>query len=202
MNKNRLKYKKYIFIAGGILFLSCALFLTSFNIYRDRMANKSAINALNYLLNQKEIIKGNNFIKNQIMYSKRNMPTIEFEGNRYIGIIEIPSIELVLPIMEELDDTKLKQTACRYKGSVYQDNMIIAGHDYRSQFGKLKKIKVGDSVKFIDVKGNIFLYSVERIEKLIDTDIKKMVTGDWDLTLFTCIYNGSNRYTIRCIRTN
>ena len=33
------------------------------------------------------------------------------------------------------------------------------------------------------------------------TAIEEMVTGDWDLTLFTCTLSGQTRFTVRCIRS-
>ena len=66
------------------------------------------------------------------------MPTIEVDGNFYIGVLEIPDQELSLPIISEWNDTRLKQATCRFKGSVYLNNLIIAGHNYKKHFGGLK----------------------------------------------------------------
>lgn len=39
---------------------------------------------------------------------------------------------------------------------------------------------------------------VEEIEILNADDIKRMIESDWELSLYTCTYNGKQRVTIRC----
>ena len=53
---------------------------------------------------------------------------------------------------------------------------------------------------FTDAAGNIFSYSVKETEVLAPTDIEGMVSGDWDLTMFTCTIGGKSRVTVRCER--
>ena len=36
---------------------------------------------------------------------------------------------------------------------------------------------------------------------LPETAVEEMRAGEWDLTLFTCTYDGRARVTVRCIRT-
>ena len=38
-------------------------------------------------------------------------------------------------------------------------------------------------------------------ETLPETAVEEMRAGEWDLTLFTCTYDGRARVTVRCIRT-
>ena len=40
-----------------------------------------------------------------------------------------------------------------------------------------------------------------RVETLPETAVEEMRAGEWDLTLFTCTYDGRARVTVRCIRT-
>ena len=39
------------------------------------------------------------------------------------------------------------------------------------------------------------------LETLPETAVEEMRAGEWDLTLFTCTYDGRARVTVRCIRT-
>ena len=127
------------------------------------------------------------------------MPTVEIDGYRYIGTLEIPSVDLKLPVMQTWDADRLKVAPCRYAGSVYQDNMVIAAHNYASHFGKLFSIETGDEVFFTDADGNRFAYRVLDIEIVDPYDIDEMTSATgWDLTLFTCTYGGQTRYTVRC----
>ena len=126
------------------------------------------------------------------------MPEKEIEGDSYIGVLSIPDLSLELPVMSQWNYANLKKALCRYRGSVYLNNMVIAAHNYRSHFGKLHKLEPGNRVLFTDMDGNEFVYEVDRIETLGKYQIEEMEAGDWDLTLFTCTVGGENRVTIRC----
>ena len=78
--------------------------------------------------------------------------------------------------------------------------MIIAAHNYRTHFGHLKELGTGDEVRFTDMEGNVFRYTVAELETLGKYDVDDMKSGDWDLTLFTCTYGGQSRVTVRCQR--
>ncbi len=89
---------------------------------------------------------------------------------------------------------------CRYSGSVYLDNMVIAAHNYTHQFGLLQNLFGGEAVIFTDVDGNVFAYEVSQVETLASTDVQEIIDSSWDLTLFTCTLSGTNRITVRCSR--
>ena len=134
------------------------------------------------------------YVKNPEM----EMPTVEVNGQECVGMIEIPALGLKLPVISEWSDAKLKKAPCRYSGSAYLKNMIIAGHNYRTHFSGIKRLNPGDSVVFTDADGNVFSYEVAEIETVGGYDIEKMEAGDWDLTLFTCTNKGKARAAVRC----
>lgn len=43
----------------------------------------------------------------------------------------------------------------------------------------------------------VYKYSCKAIETLEPTQVEEMITGDWDLTLFTCTYNNAKRVGYR-----
>lgn len=126
------------------------------------------------------------------------MPTEKVKGNYYIGTLEIDALGLKLPIISEWNYSRLHVAPCRYVGSVYKGDMIIAGHNYRYHFGHLTDLQIGDSVRFTDMDGNMFEYDVVELETLEKRDVDRMLDGEWDLTLFTCTYGGRQRVTVRC----
>ena len=130
------------------------------------------------------------------------MPTVEVDGNAYIGTLAVPSLGLSLPVMSDWSYPQLRLAPCRYKGSAYRDDMILAAHNYDSHFGRLGQLQAGDAVTFTDVDGNLFTYAVSQLEELPGTAIEQMDAGDWDLTLFTCTLGGRSRVTVRCTRTD
>lgn len=133
-----------------------------------------------------------------VRYPEMEMPTREIDGQTYIGMLEVPSLELSLPVISEWTYPRLKKAPCRYVGSVYSKDMVICGHNYDRHFGRLKDLAVGDEVRFTDMDGNVFFYSVCGTEQLGKYAVEDMLAGEWDLTLFTCTKGGRMRVTVRC----
>lgn len=125
----------------------------------------------------------------------------EIDGCLYDGYLTIPAADLEIAVFDDCSEKNLKKGACRYYGSPETDDLIIAGHNYKSTFGKLRKLSSGDKVYFTDMAGNVSEYIVKDIEVIGGTEISRMLNGDWDLTLYTCTYGGRERLTIRCERS-
>ena len=131
-----------------------------------------------------------------------DMPTVPLDGRKYIGVLEIPKLELRLPVLSEWSYDGLAVSPCRYSGSVYLGDMVICAHNYNTYFGKLATLQPEDEVYFTDMSGNRFIYSVGALETLEPTQVQDMRIGDWDLTLFTCTVGGRARVAVRCEREN
>ena len=129
------------------------------------------------------------------------MPTINIDGNEYIGVLDIPALGIRLPVMGDWSYPKLRTAPCRYIGSVYDDDLVICGHNYQRHFGGLKNLTAGDTVMFTDEGGNVSSYTVTEVVQLSGTALGEMKAGDWDLTLFTCTVGGQLRVTVRCMRS-
>ncbi len=125
-------------------------------------------------------------------------PTAAVDGNLYIGILSIPRFQLELPVMSQWSDQGLKIAPGRFSGSVREKNLIIAGHNYERHFGNLKNLRAGDAVLFTDMGGKVYAYEVEKVDTLKPAEVKEMVSGGWNLTLFTCTGDGRARVTVRC----
>ena len=133
-------------------------------------------------------------------YAHREMPTLELNGYRYIGTLEVEDMELSLPVMEEWDYDRLRISPCRFAGNVYDDDLVICAHNYPNHFAPLKFAPLGTQIKFTDADGTTFCYAVTSIDTVGPNDVETMLHGDWDLTLFTCNTNGQTRCAIRCQR--
>lgn len=125
---------------------------------------------------------------------------VEIQGEEYIGLLEIPSLELSLPVGEELTDQALRLSVCRYSGSYLDDDMIIGGHNYRCHFGPLSRIKAGDSLYFTDIGGVRYEYQVAGVEQIPGNEAQRLPWDQPGLTLFTCDYTGNERLVVRCLR--
>lgn len=137
-------------------------------------------------------------IPDYILNPDMEMPIQNIDGQNYIGILEIPDCNLELPVISDWSYPRLKIAPCRYDGSAYTDDLIVAAHNYQSHFGDLNVLQEGEEVILTDMDGNVFRYKVIEREILLPADVKEMQAGNWDLTLFTCTFGGSYRVTVRC----
>ena len=191
-------------IGVGLLLIAAALALVAYNIADAQRAAKSAAQALEALEQASPAVSAAepDAVPAYVADPDMEMPTVTVEGNDYIGQLDIDALGLSLPVISEWSYPALKVAPCRYTGSAYQNNMIIAAHNYSSHFGRLSQLSAGDAVRFTDVDGNVFTYTVSQIEDLPGTAIEEMQAGDWDLTLFTCTLGGRTRVTVRCTRAD
>ena len=144
--------------------------------------------------------------KNDPKYMR--METEKVDEIAYIGIIEIPSASLKLPVSYEWSYELLAISPCRYRGSYLTDDMVICAHDYGSHFRAIRSLGIGESVYFTAVTGERIKYIVTNVETVQPTDIEKLAVNKrsddgetlWDLTLFTCNIGGQTRCAVRLDR--
>ncbi|HHU08280.1 MAG TPA: sortase [Clostridiaceae bacterium] len=118
------------------------------------------------------------------------------DGHDYIGYLKIPKLNLELPIMSSWDGDKLNIAPCRHFGSTKTDNLVIAGHNYKSHFGSLSSLNIDDVIIFTDMDGVSWRYAVGSIDILAATAVEAVRDSVWDLILYTCTYGGRDRVTI------
>ena len=126
------------------------------------------------------------------------MPTQKIGGWDYIGYLSIPSLDLTLPIQSQWSYEGLRVAPGRFAGSTYTDDLVLAAHNYQQHFGRISTLQPGDRVCFTDMDGHVTHYRVCALETLAPEDVDGMLSGDWDLTLFTCTLGGKSRVTVRC----
>lgn len=195
MSKKRKKrFGSVLMILGLILFFAASS-LTAYNIWDEKRADDVVTQVLKELdaLDELDSIEAE-----ETLDSETNMPMRTIDNGTFIGFLKIPTLGLRLPVMQEWDYPNLRISPCRYSGSVYTNDMVVAAHNYSSHFGTLDRLQSGDDIWFIDMNGNRFHYTVTQTESIMPTQIEHMITGDWDLTLFTCNYSGRVRVTVRC----
>lgn len=201
-------HKGRVWIAAGVLLIVAALCMAGYNLWDDARASASVSESyeqIEKLVPKGEAVWQGTDSTGEICYPDyvlnpdMEMPTLEIDGHAYIGTLEIPALELSLPVLSEWSYPNLKIAPCRYTGSVYQDNLVIAAHNYTRHFGSLKTVGIGDEVRFTDADGNVFSYLVSELEQLQPTAVDQMQAGDWALSLFTCTLGGQYRVVVRCV---
>lgn len=196
-----------VLIALGAALLFGALGLTVFNLGQSNAAGETAAQTVSAL---KATIPtdGDFYAKEQPetetpdyrLNPEMEMPTVRIDDREYIGVLSIPDLGRELPVISSWDYPGLRVAPCRYTGSAYTDDLVIAAHNYASHFGRLRELSQGDSIRFTDTDGNVFDYVVSELEILEPYAVSQMTEGDWDLTLFTCTPGGQYRVTLRCNR--
>ena len=180
----------------GLLLILAALALTGYNLWDAHRAETTANDAVSQL---SELIPERE--ENNVASTLRTeMPTETVNGYQYVGVLDIPDLGLSLPVMNTWSYAQLKVAPCRYSGSVYTNDLVIAAHNYRFHFGHLKNLPMGSEVTFTDIEGNIFRYKVTSLETLQPDQTDTLVQGDWNLTMFTCTPGGATRVVVRCVR--
>lgn len=189
-----------LLMLAGIFLLTCAGALTFLNMQRQEEAGTEAANILMTFREKSETQQEEISVvpENIVPEQMRTMSTVEIDGVIYIGAIQIPSLELQLPVIRDWNSNNLQISPCLYSGSVYSDDMVLCAHNYNTHFGRLQELHIGDAVEFYTADGKLFRYTVGEVETLAPTDVEDMTNGEWPLTLFTCTWGGQSRVTVRC----
>ncbi len=192
-----------LIIVVGLMCLAAASVFFFHNQSESKKAGESANAVLTVLTAQIEEEK-------KAVYNENNsdeelndtMPTVNIDGYDYIGFVEIPKIGIKLPVMSDWDYDRLKIAPCRNFGSVNNNDLVIAGHNYTVHFGKLDNLTEGDAVIFTDVKGKVYSYAVQKLDTVSAENVDAVQNSGYDLVLYTCTLSGKERTSVFCNRTD
>ncbi|TDM19630.1 class A sortase [Macrococcoides canis] len=128
----------------------------------------------------------------------------EVNMNFLIGYIQIPEVNLELPVLEGLTNENLNVATGTMKPGqeMGKRNYAIAGHHMPNEnllFSPLMRVKIGDLVYLTD-KDRTYVYKVTKTEVLsIDRgDVIEDSEGDKIITLITCTdLQGTARWMVR-----
>ena len=119
-----------IFIFIGLLLIVAALSLLLYNLWDARRAEQRQSEILVEFQEEAgdESQVPAQEIPDYVLNPEMEMPQVllEQENLACIGVLEIPAIDLQLPVLSEWSYPLLKEAPCRYSGSVYMDNLVIA----------------------------------------------------------------------------
>ena len=127
-----------------------------------------------------------------------DLTVTQIDGWGYVGYLSVPALEMEEPVLSELDMQHLEIAPCRYSGTRPDRGLVIGGHNYSHNFGRLSQLQVGDAVTFVDMEGTRYDYRVSEVEILPPTAVEGMTGTDYALTLFTCTFGGADRIAVRC----
>lgn len=191
MGRRKLRARNIIgklFIIIGWMLLVIAAIIVGYGYYESNEAYLSSESTVSQL----EETMGKEINK---------LEEVEHLGKVYIGLLEIPSLNLKLPVLRNCTDENLRLSPCRFYGDIYRDEpVVIAAHNYPKFFGNLKYLKKDDSIYFRMLDGKRIQFIVTETESVDGTDVDGMTETEYDLTLFTCNYAKDKRITVRCVK--
>ena len=160
------------------------------NLYRNEIQAKQVIsNITDSLENSDEAIAE---INQQI------------QGNKVVGIIKIPEINLEYPILETTSKETLKLSITKFWGNKINEigNVTLAGHNNLNgtMFGKLNKLKNGDVIELTDIQNTTLKYEVFKTYIIDQNDITCILPeqeGVREVTLITCTNGNKNRLIVK-----
>lgn len=121
-----------------------------------------------------------------------------------VGILSLPTLGEVLPIVEGVDEDELEKGVGHYGGTAFpsqQGQIVLSGHR-DTVFRRLGELKIGDELEVKMPYGD-FTYVIDRTE-IVDADDRTVINPNIDeelLTVTTCypftyVGNAPDRYII------
>lgn len=198
-----------ICVRGGVLLLAASLLLTWYLWAAETRAHRHVTHtlqilqetaALQWAEKEQESPETASDIPSSLHQdsSTEDALTIVVDGIEYLGILEIPDVELTLPVISQWSYPHLKLAPCRYSGLPQESGFVLAGHNYCAHFGPIDQLTPGARVQFTEAEDSAHLYQVKKTELLSPTAVEEMTAEEWDLTLFTCDFSGKTRIAVRC----
>lgn len=167
------------------------------NIKNDLISNYENNSSIDNSI-EKENDNIENKVSNEFEYKEE---TINSKRTNVIGILEIKSIGLKVPIVD--GEENLDYVVAKYRSSAnfgQAGNVILAGHNNMkgSIFKNLYKVKIGD---IIEIKTDNNIYKYKLTERVIvnpsDSSLLTQDISEKEITLITCINRAKERLILK-----
>lgn len=142
-----------------------------------------------------------------IVYETPNFE-VAADGLTYIGTLNVPSIELNMPVVDGTTDVDIAISAGHMLGTAYPGqigNSVIVGHrgySYGRLFNRLDELAKGDHIA-VTYGGQTYQYTVYQSKVVLptDTSVTNQTNKAKVLTLITCtpLYSSDYRLVIHAV---
>lgn len=190
----KLKIYKILLVILIIFAIIVSFFVIKKYIDMSKVENKAKLVLENI---NKE--KQNNISNEPIQEIKQ-----EIHGNKVVGIIKIPKIELEYPILETTSVETLKLSITKFWGNKINEigNVTLAGHNNLSgtMFGKTKNLEIGDIIELTDIQNVTLKYEIFDKYVIDPNDIRCILPIEEysrEVTLITCTNGNKNRLIVK-----
>ncbi|UKS55733.1 class D sortase [Exiguobacterium acetylicum] len=135
--------------------------------------------------------------------SKEKTEDVLFQTGETVGYLEVPSLEMELPVLEGVDDATLAKGIGHHPETAFPgqgDRIFLAGHN-DTTFSKISKLKKGDEVVLYLANGSYrYVMQSSEIVDYKDTRVLES-TKQESLVVSTCypfynVTNSTERYLI------
>jgi len=168
-----------LLILGGVLILSAICML----IY-IKISGGIAISKCEKIVEEIERLIPNPVDSFPEERGNNTMSSMQIEKVNVAGIIEMPQYDMKLPFCSSWDTKKSASLPCRFSGSVYDSSLIIGSVDEPGQFDFVKDIELNNVMYLTDMEGFRYTYLVAAIERSSSASAEKLITDEYDLTVF------------------
>ncbi len=161
-------------------------------------------------INEKKLESFENNYTISKLYSSQNEKSLysnlfpklgEFE---IFCIIEIPSLSLKYPVLNDISEENLKISPCKFYGTNLNENtnICIAGHNYENDlfFSKINTLSINDKIILKDNLDKQYEYVVYDIFEVFKNELSPIYVSDLknkELTLVTCNNFNNKRIIVK-----
>jgi len=194
----RRKKALYVMLFAAVLCLGAA----GGTLVMQQMEGEQAREAARHVLSVMDEAKTEEsvFTDDSLPMDVRSMAVKNIDGRSYIGVLSAPGIDLTVPVLQNSSMSELNTAPGRQFGSLFTDDMVIAGHNYDAHFGHLRKLKRGDALYFTDVSGVEYGYTVADVLEIAPNAVSAVKESGYPLVLYTCTPSGRGRVAVYCDR--
>lgn len=178
----------------GLILIAGSLSLHAVNLNIEKKRGSAAADVLEQLAPALNVDKSSE----PSAAKTKGLPLVTIGDYSYCGVVEIPDLDLKLPVIQGFTMDKMEIAPCCYTGSPYDDHFVICAHNSMTHFGKLPQLAEGAEIIFRDFDHQRWTYRLAEAGVYPDTAIAEIKSDQWDFTLFTCTYAGIARYAVRC----
>lgn len=175
--KNGFTFQKLCILVGACLLVGSVVMLAlwRWNIGSSERQAQYYVSTLKTLIPEPQ---------NAVPEERRDntMSVLSVDGTDFVGIIELPRYESVLPVCA--DWGKASKYPCRFGGSIYDGTMQIGATTQKGQYDFYRELSVGDTVIYTDVEGNRYTFEITSLRYEKHADQAALQHEEASLTLF------------------
>lgn len=188
MNKNKL-----LRCIGLILVvISLAVLLAG------RLQNRGSRQENQRVAQQIEAILPPRFPGTQEELTIMDMPVLSLQGQDYIALLEVPALDVKLPVRSTWSSRGAQRCPSRFSGTVYDGTLVIGGSSQPGHLDFIAQLMLGDTITVTAMDGSQFRYRVTQITRVRSTPADLLMEEGWDLTLFARDSGTLDYILIRC----